>query len=147
MEILLQRNLSDDRVINKSLETVATMSGTIRQETSILDLTITFEGNLTQFATCNYLTISDLGRSYFIKDIVSVRNNLIQITAHIDVLYTYRNQILNQQAVLGRQEEKYNLYMDDSAWYINCKKQRKVINFPQHFATNNDLILTVIGGC
>lgn len=143
----LQINNSDDRALNKNITDVVTLSGYLNNETSLLDLTINIEGDVTQLSRCNYITIPDLNRSYFIKDITALRNNLIQIKAHIDVLYTYRAQILNQVAVIGRQEDKYNLYMDDSSWYVTCKKQRKVINFPTPFQTNDNLILTVIGGC
>lgn len=147
MTLNLQLNSSDNRTINKTISTIASLSGTMRQETSIINPVFTLEADLTTLAGCNYFTVDELGRSYYIKDIISLRNGLVQITGHIDVLYTYRNAILSQQAVIGRSENKYNLYMDDASWYINCKKRRKVINFPSAFVTNDNIIMTVIGGC
>lgn len=147
MTLNLQLNSSDNRTINKTISTIVSLSGTMRQETSIINPVFTLEADLTTLACCNYFTVDELGRSYYIKDIISLRNGLVQITGHIDVLYTYRNAILSQQAVIGRSENKYNLYMDDASWYINCKKRRKVINFPSAFVTNDNIIMTVIGGC
>lgn len=79
-----------------------------------------------EFDEMNYLYLPAFKRYYFIDDIISVGNNLWEIHCHVDVLYTYKEQILNQDAVIRRQQTKYNLYLND----------------PDFMTYNNDSIVT-----
>lgn len=63
----------------------------LKDETSIINPEILIStASLTSY---NYAYISDFGRYYFIRDIVSVRNNLWRLSLECDVLATYKSQI------------------------------------------------------
>ena len=109
--ITLQRNASEVNKVDKSLTTITTMTGTLKNETSIIDPVIIFEASLSDLKNCNYCTISNFGRSYFVNNIRSVRNGLVELSCHVDVLSTYKSQIRNQFALVKRQQENWNLYL------------------------------------
>lgn len=114
--ILLQRNTSELNKLDKTLTTITTLTGTLKTETSIIDPIIIVEGVLSDLKTCNYCTISEFGRSYFVNNIKSIRNNLIELTCHVDVISTYKSQIRSQFAIVHKQENNWNLYLNDGSF-------------------------------
>lgn len=114
--ILLQRNTSELNKLDKTLTTITTLTGTLKTETSIIDPVIIVEGMLSDLKTCNYCTISEFGRSYFVNNIKSIRNNLIELTCHVDVVSTYKSQIRSQFALVRKQENNWNLYLNDGSF-------------------------------
>lgn len=114
--ILLQRNTSELNKLDKTLTTISTLTGTLKTETSIIDPVIIVEGALSDLKTCNYCTISAFGRSYFVNNIKSIRNNLIELTCHVDVVSTYKSQIRSQFAIVRKQENNWNLYLNDGSF-------------------------------
>lgn len=55
--IALQTNASEKNKLVKDLTTIATVTGTLKTETSIIDPVILIEGNLSNYTGCNYMTI------------------------------------------------------------------------------------------
>lgn len=142
--ILLQKNNSPMNKISKSLETIETLSGTLRDSTEIVDPVITIQNN-GNVKLCNYLTISEFGRSYFITSIKSVRNNVFEIQAHCDVLSSFSSEILSNNGIILRQENNFNLLLNDNVF--KCKQNSRVQYkaFPSQLG-NFNYILTVAGG-
>ena len=142
--IVLQRNSSENNKVDKTLTTLSTMTGTLKNETSIIDPVIIFEGSLSNLKNCNYCTISEFGRSYFVNDIRSVRNGLIELTCHVDVLSTYATAIRGNRAIIKRQENNWNLYLNDGSFnsYQNPYVLTKL--FPSGFNTSQ-FVLAVAG--
>ena len=116
--IKLQRNNSEPIRVDKSITDLLTLTGTLREGTSIIDPVIKIECNIADVAGCNYMTIDAFGRQYFVKDIISVRNNLVEFHCHVDVLSTYKNGIRNNTGIVKRQENLWNLYLNDGSLKI-----------------------------
>lgn len=144
MNIIVQRNNSDDRRFTKDITELANMSGYLRDESSIIDPVIMIEGSTSSLADCNYMTIPEFGRSYFVTDITSVRNNLIQVSGHVDVLSTYRDAILANSGIIRRQENDWNLYLDDGSFKVYNNPIILTRAFPSGFSTMS-FILAVAG--
>lgn len=53
-------------------------------------------------ADFNYLYVEAFKRYYYITGMRILRNRLIEISAHVDVLYTYREDILANKAIIDR---------------------------------------------
>lgn len=142
--IVMQRNTSETNKMDKTLTTIATLTGTLKQETSIIDPVILIEGALSDYKTCNYCTISEFGRSYFVTNIRSVRNTLIELTCHVDVLSTYKTQIRACMGITRRQENNWNLYLNDGTF--KCYQNPLVLTklFPAGFGTP-EFVLAVAG--
>lgn len=64
--------------------------------------------------SCNYMYIPTFNRYYFIDDIISVRNNLWRIVAHVDVLMSFKKEIMQQNLLINRNEYDYDLFLIDN---------------------------------
>ena len=113
-QIVLQNNKSEQNKIGKNIDNILTVSGVLKDETSILSPSILVNADLDALTSANYMTIDSFGRKYFITDIKSIRRGLVQINGRCDVLETYKDYIKQQTAVIARQENKWNLYLNDS---------------------------------
>lgn len=142
-DIVLMNNTEELNKISKSPTTVRTLSGTLKEETDIVnpEILIEFDGALTD---CNYMYIQALNRYYFITEITSVRNKLWRILAHCDVLKTYSQAILATPAVVSRSENRYNLYLNDSMYKVESNPRLQIANFPNKF-TGESYVLVMNG--
>lgn len=119
MTIVIQTNSSEREKLDKTLTTVAALTGTLRAETSLIDPVILVSGStLSALKTANYMTVPDFGRSYFITGIRSIRDGLVEISGHVDVLSTYKTQIRANYAIIRRSEHNWNLYLNDGSLMV-----------------------------
>ena len=130
--------------INKDLTNETVYSGTLKEETSVLDPEFEIESS-SDLSQVNYVYIEEFHRYYYVTNITSVTTNLWRFTCHVDVLMTYKPQIKAHEAVIGRQEGLYNLYLNDSDTFKVLQK-RKIVqkNFPQGFS-GSDYVLLFMG--
>lgn len=142
--IALQTNTSEKTKLDKDLTTIATVTGTLKTETSIIDPVILIEGNLSNYIGCNYMTISDFGRSYFVNNIRAIRNNLFEISAHVDVLSSFSAGIRSNSAIVRRQENNWNLYLNDGTFRVYQNPNVLTKAFPSGFTTQ-EFVLAVAG--
>lgn len=115
VNINLYHNTSDPNVLGKSITALQGTQGTMKKATSIINPVFTVKGDVGSIAGLNYCYVPQFHRYYFINDIVSVRNDLWQISCHCDVLETYKAGLLDTSAVIARQEYNYNLLLDDGS--------------------------------
>ena len=141
--IELQKNTSDVNVLDKSVTTLSTVSGTLKTNTSILNPVIEFSGSIP--TDCNYMTIPQFNRSYFVTDIKSTGANRFEISAHVDVLKTYSAQIKNCTGIVARQQNKWNLYIDDGSFKVYQNPMLTIKKFPNGFSGQH-FVLAVAGG-
>lgn len=87
-----------------------------------------------QLFECNYCYIPIFKRYYYINDIISVRNKLWEIHLSVDVLMTYKDIILNQTALIDRNEFKANPYLIDDE--IPCEIERNISITPLIFRSD-----------
>ena len=141
-EIQLCQNNSETNRIGKDVVVLATMSGTLKDGTSIIDPTILIESP--GVPNCNYAIINSFERKYFVKDIKSVRNNLWEISMHVDVLDSYANEIRSTEAIIARNEYNYNLYLNDDRWWLSQKRftVTKTLSGGSFQNTENILLIT-----
>lgn len=140
--IVLMKNNSDDNVVSKSLVTLDTITGTLRDQCSILFPIIKIQGNVP--TNCNYFYIEEFGRYYYMTDIISYRNDLFELHGKVDVLKTYESQIKASTGIVSRQENKFNLYLDDGAFLVYSNTKFEIKNFPSGFSTF-EFVLAVAG--
>lgn len=139
-------NSESERVV-KELQTLTTMAGSLKDGTSVINPTVVIQAipaTVQQITTSNYLHIPDFGRYYFIRDISSVRTNLWEISCHVDVLQTYAAQIKEQTAIIQRQENEWNLYLNDGSFKVYQNPNVLTKPFPNGFTTN-EFVLAIAG--
>lgn len=142
ISLILYTNLSDTNVVNKNIVQLSSLTGTLKDRTSVLNPSILIEGTLPP--NCNYFYISDFNRYYFIDDIISVSNNIFQISGHVDVLKTYASEIKASTGIVARQENNWNLYVDDGSFKTYQNPKFKIEKFPDGFNSLN-FIMAIAG--
>lgn len=142
MYINLYQNTSPPNYVNKSITEVISLEGTLREPTSIIDPVVIIERDTPM--GFNYVHIPIFNRYYFVTGISSESNGLVAVSMHVDVLMTYKAQIRNMHAVIKRQENQYNLYLDDGIFKAYQNTKHKLIKFPNSF-TNFSYILALAG--
>lgn len=116
-DVVLQTNQSEINKVDKTIRDIATFTGTLRDTTSIIDPVILIECDLGDLIGCNYCTIAIFGRSYFVTNITSVRDGLVEIRCRVDVLSSFAKEIKSNTGVVRRSQSKelYNLYLNDGS--------------------------------
>lgn len=116
---------SEKRALDKSFSAVTTATGTLRNESNVVNPSILVEVGVGTIATCNYMEISTFGRKYYITDMTSMGDNLTLVSGHCDVLATYKDGIRSNTAVISRSatEGNWNLYLNDNMTKINNRKK------------------------
>lgn len=74
---------------------------------------ITFISNDVSLYYANYVYIPEFKRYYYINDIIVVTNALIQINTDVDVLMSFKDDILNLDAFVARNEFNFNQFVKD----------------------------------
>lgn len=144
MTIKLYNNISEYNAVNKSISELVTLTGTLREESSIIDPVITISGIDSYITSMNYAYIPEFNRYYFITNIESVRNNLWRVSFHVDVLYTYRVQIKRNSAIIERNENLYDLKLNDGLFQTQQNPRIAQFPFPSGFNTW-DFVLAIAG--
>lgn len=143
MNIKFYTNLSEKNAINKNITLLNDFAGVLREESSIIDPIIVVE-SLSDLANCNYAYIPDFGRHYFVTNIKCVRNSYYQVSMHVDVLMTYKDQILANNAIIERNETQYDLKINDGLFKTQQNPRIAQFEFPNGFS-NWDFVLAVAG--
>ena len=143
--IYLYQNLSENNRMNKNLNPPVTFTGDLKDSTSITDPTIIIESPINIVCLYNYAYIPEFNRYYFINDIVSYSNNLTQIILHVDVLMSFRDYIKTNMATTKRQENDWNLYLNDGSFRTYQYKTVGTYKFSGGFPKDNDLVMAIAG--
>lgn len=142
----LYRNNSPVEKIGKSLTDQLTISDVvIKRDTSVLK-PVLLVNTSAEIYVYNYMYISEFYRYYFIDDIRSINQNMWEVSAHVDVLETYKNGILANNAVIKRQANQFNLYLDDPDFHAYNYERIQTLQFPQNsFSKLLNYVLVVNG--
>lgn len=146
MELILYTNNDNDKVVTKNLTTLVTINGTLRENCSIIDPVITVSDSVVNnsiAASCNYAKIAQFGRYYFVNNIVCT-GKFWEIHMHVDVISSFQTELKALDAVVGRSEQEYNLYLQDGYFKSYQNPHVEIKQFPAGF-TEQAYILSVAG--
>ena len=132
MIIKLYNNTSAPNYVSKNITLVSELTGTLREPTSITSPTITIER--ASPVGFNYAQIPDLNRYYYVSGVSTEAFGLISLSLKCDVLMSYAEQIRNMNAIIKRQENQFNLYLDDGIFKAYQNTKHKIIKFPYGFS-------------
>lgn len=149
LTINLYNNLSPVEKIGKDLQLGVSISGcTLKDLTSVEDPIILVKSSDSSIPTYNYMFIEEFGRYYFINGRNSVHNNMWEISGHVDVLESYKNDLLGNDVIIENTEQvARNMYLyDPDIFKVNCKHKTDIINFPSGLLDTGEFILITAGG-
>lgn len=145
MNITLCVNNSEKNKLGKSLSNLNVFSGSLKDETSVINPVVMMElENPTGF---NYAYIPEFGRYYFIDDMVSVRTGLWKISMKVDVLESFKNDIRETPVILSDSADTgKELYLSGRVWKSKVKELTDIVNFSSGLSDNGHFILITAGG-
>lgn len=143
VSIVLYNNSSPVNAMDKSISSIATLTGNLREESELINPTILVERS--SMSGVNYAQIPEFDRYYFVERIESVRTNLWRLILHVDVLYTYRAAIRRNRALIYRQQNRFDLMLDDGIF--RCKQNPRIYRyeFPSGLDNFNYVLITAGG--
>lgn len=142
--IVLMRNKSEAIRVTKETETISTVTGVLKESTSIIDPVIKIECDLSTVTACNYLSIPTFGRFYFVNNITSINNGIVEFSCHCDVLSSFASAIKANKAIIRRQEFNWNLYLNDGSFRVYQNPIIVTKEFPNGFSTQ-EFVLAIAG--
>lgn len=152
--INLYNNTSAKNRIDKALTGIRAgdnaLEGELRDDCSLENPVIRLRINdVSDLQHCNYMYIPTFDRYYFITDTVSLRNHIVEIHGHVDVLMTYKSSIANNTAILARSSQvpAYgNTYLDDNL--LATYQDTYNVSYPwgYTFSHDNDSLLLAVAG-
>lgn len=142
--VTFQTNSSEDNRVDKVLTDVVAKSCILKNDTEIVNPTLVINTSISAMKNVNYFTISELGRSYFVKSIKSIRNGVVEVVGHCDVLSSNKTVLRTNTAIISRNESKYNLYLDDGTFRTYSNPHILTRKFPAGFS-DCEFVLAVAG--
>ena len=145
MEVIFYYNASDDRVINKTLVGGATFTGVPVSEFNIMAPVIRFESDA--ILRYNYAYIPELQRYYAISSITSYRDGLWDVEFAVDVLMSFRGDIMTLSVIVDKQTmpENGDEYIDDGSLVTDNVMFTRVHEFEGGFNNYPEYILITAG--
>lgn len=144
MNLTLYANNSENIRMDKELTQIAELTGTLKEETSVIDPVIIVSDIDAYVTLVNYAYIQEFKRYYFITNIHSVRENLWRLSMHVDVLQTYKLDIRENSGIIERNENLYDLQLNDGLFKTRQNPRIVQYPFPSGFNTWN-FVLGVAG--
>ena len=114
VNMTLYKNISNDNVVDKSIQVIGTLEGNMRDEISVLYPTFTVDTTSIDITLANYVYVENFKRYYYITSMECVRTNLWRIHLRVDVLMSYKDKIKNINCVVGRSASEYFANIPDA---------------------------------
>lgn len=150
MEIQLFKNNTPPPHMGRSLSPVAAfpIPENVIEKMDLLNPVLTFKNDqFAQFAAANYCHIgAPFNRYYFMGTATAGEDGLTRIPCHVDVLYTYRQNILNADCIAERSSSSYSEYLQDEYIKVEQGYTYNVSKFNYSFESSlGDYILHASG--
>jgi hypothetical protein len=168
MTITLYKYLGEKNRVDKSghLQTVLTTTGSFKKDTSVLSPTLLLalptenfdyvtdeNGNLIADVMAstehdsvldfNYMYIAEFRRYYYVTSIYVSSDLLLVVTGEVDPLYSFKDAILDNKAMIERNEFTYDVMQEDTLLPLEIEKtvdendvtnlSEKNLNFKAYF--------------
>ena len=144
MNIEFYQNKSDDIVVSKSLDSISTLSACeIKEDCSIINPVFLVSGSVSSFADVNYCYVPDFLRYYYITDIKTAGNGMTEISCRVDVLMSFSAAFLGCEAIVARNQNEFNLMLDDSEFRLYADPHIITKAFSSGFSTPTYIITTL----
>jgi hypothetical protein len=138
MTVNLTNYTGEKNLINKNVSFAASLTGTLREGSDVVNPSIMIEAPANAVCGFNYAYIPEFKRYYFIQNCTAFRNNLTILTMTVDVLFTYKESILNSPAVIVRSSKFGDAVhsLPDDRYPIKQSDTTHVITFDSLYDAN-----------
>ena len=146
MKVDFYYNASENNVINKHITKIKTTECIVKADIDVKEpiLELTFDADLHK---ANYVYIESMNRYYYISDKQNVVGNRFRIYCNVDVLESFKNDILKEQVILASTENiGSNNYLSSNVWKSTVKDKTEIKTFPSGLLENGEWVLITAGG-
>lgn len=144
MNVIFYTNKSDRNRPVKNLAQVATKNLELKGDCSLATPTFIITGDAADYAFCNYFYVPDFHRYYFADPVTSNPGGLLTISGSCDVLSSAWPYVKDLECVLDRQENNYNVYLNDGTFQSYCNDKIVTKEFSGGFSAPS-YVLVVAG--
>lgn len=144
MELILYNTADDPNVLNKTLTLVKEYEITLKDDSSISAPVIRLKDerdNLNNIA--NYAYIPAFNRYYFVSSIVSMNKQVWTLVLSVDVLMSFKDDIMNSTAEITR-PMKQGDYLDVDP-FREVRKEVDVFGSNRGFPEQESILFSTIG--
>ena len=124
MNIVLEMNNSPEIQMTKSITTVATITGTLKDGSDVVSPVVLFQSEGAPLAF-NYATISDFNRSYFLRGMRNITANMWEMSLEVDAISSFATGIKACSGIIGKSASSYNLYLNDNEY--KCEQDPYIV--------------------
>lgn len=130
--------------VNKTLQENEEYTGVLNSTVNILEPVIRFRSN--NVVTFNYVYIENLNRYYFVSEIRQ-DGDICTVRLRVDVLFTYKDIILNSTATLTKSENG-NKYLSNRSNVVDVRPNVRKLDFPNKELLNEtgSIVMVTIKG-
>lgn len=128
-------NGSDSRTAQKSLSLIAGKDCELKGDVDVLRPRLIVTGDAAMYASCNYFEIPAFNRFYYLTGCTSVPGGMLEISGEVDPLTSAWPYLAGKSAVIERQENAFNLLLNDGTFQAYANDQVITKDFPEGFGT------------
>ena len=148
MNITLYKTKSANNAISKKLVSEKNLGNScmLADNTSVTSPTVIIGGikSLDTISDYNYAYIAQCHRYYYINDIIALSGGRVKLILSVDVLMSFKSDILNSTQLVIRQKNKGKMYLADADWTLDGRTYLRSHYFNEnHFAQQNDSFVLI----
>ena len=145
MNAQLYYNKSNKNVVDKSITTIGSqLTIHLKDDTDVVNPIIYISRDISNFKDANYIKINGLKNRYYYIDSYETSQQYYIVKCHVDVLMSFKDDILNQKCIVSRNSYKYNMYLQDDKLKLNNMSRTETFKFPQGFKVSGSKTATFL---
>ena len=148
MNIAVYKTKSANNVINKKLTSEKNLGNNciLADNTSVTSPAVILGGitSLDSISDYNYTYIPQCHRYYYINDIIALSGGRVKLILSVDVLMSFKTDILNSTQLVTRQKNQGKMYLANADWTVDGRTYLRSQYFNEnHFDTQNDTFVLI----
>lgn len=148
MNITLYKSKSANNVISKKLVSEKNLGNSciLADNTSVTSPAVIIGGitSLDTISDYNYAYIPQCHRYYYINDIIALSGGRVKLLLNVDVLMSFKSDILNSTQLVTRQKNQGKMYLANAEWTVDGRTYLRSQYFSEnHFDTQNDTFVLI----
>lgn len=141
----LYQNKSSNIRIDKDLTHLHTYDCILKESTSIINPTIRLKATDVNVLKGNYCYIPKFNRFYYINNVTNINADTWELSLHVDVLMSFRDDIITRHVVFNHSESGYNLYLNDGSLQMDSRPKITWNKFPNSLTNDGRYVLLLAG--
>ena len=141
--ISLLTNNSDDKVIDKDITLVSTVTGSFKSSVPLDSISIQIETDNNTFNSCNYIYIADINRFYFVRQKSAINNSIFMFNLECDYLQSFKDDIKAINVIANRSSDKYNALLPDGDIPRQLNNIVRYLEFSSGLTSDSTILICV----